>query len=106
MVRSLLGMAPDTADASIDVTTLKAYKPVVTKALKAAKGALPTIAQLQTAGLAQDVIDAVQAITGYSDAQIVVAIITLVLGASAVPAGATAAPAALLGGVKIILEMA
>ncbi len=69
--------------------------------------ATPTFAHLRQAGLSADIIDALQAIAGYSEAQIVAAVITTVLGTQtwSDPALRTL-PAALLGGVKIILTTA
>lgn len=69
--------------------------------------ATPTFAHLQQAGLSTDIIDALQAIAGYSEAQIVAAVINTVLGTQTWPDPALRTlPAALLGGVKIILTTA
>lgn len=87
-------------------SALNKYTTIVTKALAAVNGALPTIAQLHNAGLAQDTIDALCAIAGYSDEQIVAAIIVVVLGDAMLPQGTAMPPAALVGGVKVMLEAA
>jgi hypothetical protein len=53
-----------------------------------------------------DIIDACKAITGYPEAQIVLALIVCILGADqeGLPADAVAAvPVALLGGLKVII---
>ena len=54
-----------------------------------------------------DIIDACKAITGYPEAQIVLALIICILGAGQVglPADAVAAvPAALIGGLRVIIQ--
>ena len=54
-----------------------------------------------------DIIDACKAITGYPEAQIVLALIVCILGADqdGLPADAVAAvPAALLGGLRVIIQ--
>lgn len=105
-VMAFMAPSPAPRQHSGDGSTFAKYQSIVTKALNAAKGALPTIAQLQAAGLAQDIIDALRSIAGYSDEQIVVAIVTLVLGSDRVPVGAPSAPDALLGGVTVMLKTA
>ncbi|MFM7678687.1 MAG: hypothetical protein ACKO83_07525, partial [Roseiflexaceae bacterium] len=87
-------------------SALNKYTTIVTKALAAVNGALPTIAQLHNAGLAQDTIDALRAIAGYSDEQIVAAIIVVVLGDTMLPQGTATPPTTLVGGVKVMLEAA
>lgn len=67
----------------------------------------PTFAHLRQAGLSTDIIDALQAIAGYSEAQIVAAVINTVLGTHKwSDKSLRTLPAALLGGVKIILTTA
>ena len=54
-----------------------------------------------------DIIDACKAITGYPEAQIVLALMICILGADqeGLPADAVAAvPAALLGGLRVIIQ--
>lgn len=67
----------------------------------------PTFAHLRQAGFSEDIIAALQAIAGYSEAQIVAAVIDTVLGTQKwADASIGTLPDALLGGVRIILATA
>lgn len=87
------------------------YVPAVTKALVTVKRDMTalTLAHLLAAGLPADIIDACQAIAGYSEAQIVQALVAVILGdaeAARYHGAAQDIPAALRGGITIVLQTA
>ena len=68
-----------------------------------------TLAHLLAAGLPADIIEACQAITGYSEAQIVQALVAVILGddeAARYQGAAKDIPVALRGGITIVLQTA
>lgn len=87
----------DTHDDSAYTTMARTAKQLIGKTT-------PTFAHLRQAGLSEDIIAALQAIAGYSEAQIVAAVIDTVLGTQEwADASIGTLPDALLGGVRILL---
>lgn len=87
------------------------YVTIVTKALATVKRDIRalTLAHLSAAGLSADIIDACLAIAGYSEAQIVQALVAVILGdaeAKRYQGAAKDIPAALRGGITIVLQTA
>jgi hypothetical protein len=87
------------------------YVAAVTKALTKVKRDIRTLtlAHLLAAGLPADIIDACQAIAGYSEAQIVQALVAVILGddeAARYQGAANDIPVALRGGITVVLQTA
>ncbi len=87
------------------------YVAAVTKALTKVNRDIRTLtlAHLLAAGLPADIIEACQAITGYSEAQIVQALVAVILGddeAARYQGAANDIPVALRGGITIVLQTA
>ena len=87
------------------------YVAAVTKALTKVKRDIRTLtlAHLLAAGLPADIIEACQAITGYSEAQIVQALVAVILGddeAARYQGAANDIPVALRGGITVVLQTA
>ena len=87
------------------------YVAAVTKALTKVNREIRvlTLAHLLAAGLPADIIEACQAITGYSEAQIVQALVAIILGddeAARYQGAAKDIPVALRGGITIVLQTA
>jgi hypothetical protein len=93
------------------VVHMSRYVPAVTKALVQVNRDITalTLAHLLAAGLSADIIEACQAIAGYSEAQIVQALVAVILGdaeAARYQGAAQDIPAALRGGITIVLQTA
>jgi hypothetical protein len=93
------------------VVHMSRYVPVVTKALATVNRDITalTLAHLLVAGLPADIIDACHAIAGYSEAQIVQALVAVILGdveAARYQGAAKDIPVALRGGITIVLQTA
>lgn len=83
------------------------YTAMARQAKKLIGKTTPTFAHLRQAGFSEDIIAALQSIAGYSEAQIVAAVIDTVLGTQKwADASIGTLPDALLGGVRIILATA
>ena len=86
---------------------LHKYEKVAQKALKLAGNGTLTFEHLRKAGLDKDIIDALGAIAGYTEAQIAAAVVCTILGVTTLPSGTKVLlPTALMGGVNIILQTA
>jgi hypothetical protein len=111
-IRSLFSRNVDSDfEAETPVTDMNRYVPAVTKALVTVKRDITalTLAHLLAAGLPADIIDACHAIAGYSEAQIVQALVAIILGdaeAQRYQGAAKDIPAALRGGITIVLQTA
>jgi len=111
-IRSLFSRNVDSDfEAETPVVHMSRYVPAVTKALVTAKRDITalTLAHLLAAGLPTDIIDACKAIAGYSEAQIVQALVAVILGddeAARYQGAAKDIPAALRGGITIVLQTA
>jgi len=111
-IRSLFSRNVDSDfEAETPVTDMSRYVPAVTKALVTVNRDIRalTLAHLLAAGLPADIIDACQAIAGYSEAQIVQALVAVILGdaeAQRYQGAAQDIPAALRGGITIVLQTA
>ena len=87
------------------------YVPAVTTALTTVNRDIRTLtlAHLLAAGLPADIIEACQAIAGYSEAQIVQALVAIILGddeAARYQGAAKDIPVALRGGITVVLQTA
>jgi Ca-activated chloride channel family protein len=111
-IRSLFSRNVDSDfEAETPVTDMSRYVPAVTKALVTVKRDITalTLAHLLAAGLPADIIEACHAIAGYSEAQIVQALVAVILGdveAQRYQGAAKDIPAALRGGITIVLQTA
>lgn len=102
-----------TADYEREVSSpdMSRYVAAVTKALVQVKRDIRTLtlAHLLAAGLPADIIEACQAIAGYSEAQIVQALVAVILGnneAARYHGAAKDIPVALRGGITVVLQTA
>jgi len=111
-IRSIFSRRIDSDfEAETPVVHMSRYVPAVTKALVTVKRDITalTLAHLLAAGLPADIIDACHAIAGYSEAQIVQALVAVILGdneAARYQGAAQDIPVALRGGITIVLQTA
>ena len=105
------GFSKGDFEAETPVVHMSRYVPAVTKALVQVNRDIRvlTLAHLLAAGLPADIIEACQAIAGYSEAQIVQALVAVILGdaeAARYQGAAKDIPVALRGGITIVLQTA
>lgn len=105
------GFSKGDFEAETPVVHMSRYVPAVTKALVQVNRDITalTLAHLLAAGLSADIIEACQAIAGYSEAQIVQALVAIILGddeAARYQGAAKDIPVALRGGITIVLQTA
>lgn len=111
-IRSIFSRRIDSDfEAETPVVHMSRYMPAVTKALATVKRDITalTLAHLLAAGLPTDIIDACKAIAGYSEAQIVQALVAIILGddeAARYKGAAKDIPVALRGGITVVLQTA